>query len=394
MREVNEPVKIPMLNGTELNLLFSQVFGYSATESGHRMGFLVDVPSIAEDDTPKWRQRRKIIMQWARALAKTSFHACMVYAYESMGRRNADLSHPVHAIALNDEVPDTADLLDAYPGEVLDIEYVYSRAEFWIALTEYSVTAPLKVAAARYGFRAATMPGFTYSMLPALAIDVAVIESRVSKLAKALTEAHTAVLHFEVNGKIYVLTIDLRYRMGFALSGRFVRNGQVGNLPAGEAYIVPYEGEKNGIISTTDGILPIEHKGEIALCEISENRIVCIDGDNAWANELRDWIAVDYARANVSELGLGILGEWGIEPVGDVLLDEKLSVHIGLGRSEHIGGVTSPADFKSPANVCHVDYLYHRKNMPHIRVARGILFFDDRDEVTFVVNDHYMFDAL
>ena len=358
------------------------------------MGFLVDVPSIAADDTPQWRERRAIVMKWARALEKTSFHACMVYAYESVGRCNADLSHPVHAIALTDEIPDTADLLERYPGEVWEIDNVYSRAEFWIAMTQYSATAPLKIAAAWYGFRAVTMPGFTQAMMPALAIDVAVIESRVSKLASALTNAHTAVLNFDVDGRNYALTLDLRYRMGFAQSGRYTRNGQVGNLPSGEAYIVPYEGEKIGIISTTDGILPIEHKGKVALCEISENRIVCIDGDNDWANGLREWIAVDPTRSNVAELGFGILGEWGIESVGHPLLDEKLAPHIALGRSEHLGGVTSPADFKTHATACHVDYIYHRSIMSHVRIVRASLLFDDRPECVFMANDRYCWDDL
>lgn len=382
-----------MLNGTELNLLFSQVFGYSSTESGHRMGFLVDVPSNRTDDTPQWRDRREIAMKWACALTKTSFHACMVYAYESVGHGNADLSHPVHAIALQDQVPDTADALDAYPGETIEIENVYSRAEFWVVLTQYSVTALLKLAAARYGFRAASLPGFTQAMLSALTIDFATLETRVSKLAAALTHAHTALLQFDVNGKTYPLTVDLRYRMGFAASGRFTRNGQVGTLPSGEAYIVPYEGEKNRMISMTDGVLPIERDGEIALCEISENRVVCIDGDNAWANGLRKWIAADPTRANLAELGMGVLGEWGVDPVSIPIHDEKLGLHIALGRSEHLGGVTSPADFKSPATVAHADYIYHRGIMPHIRIARGTLLFDDREAV-FMINDAYQWDAV
>ena len=120
-----------MLNGTELNLLFSQVFGYASTESGHRIGFLVDVPSFSAEDTPEWRQRHEIVMKWARALAKTSFHACMVYAYESVGHGNTEINHPVHAIALADDVPNTIRGLDAYPGEVSDIENVYSSAYGW-----------------------------------------------------------------------------------------------------------------------------------------------------------------------------------------------------------------------------------------------------------------------
>ena len=382
-----------MLNGTELNLLFSQVFGYLSTESGHRIGFLVDVPSAPRDDTPDWNERRKLVMQWARALVKTSFHACMVYAYESVGRANAELIHPMYCIALADDVPDCAEQLAHCRGEMANAEEIYSRAEYWIALTQYSATAPLKMAAARFGFRAVTMPGFTLSMLPALSVDIAALDVRVTKLAWALTLAHTAELTFDVGGQKYDVTFDLRFRMGFAASGRYLNNGQVGNLPSGEAYIVPYEGEKIGRISMTEGILPIEHDGKIVLCEISENRVVCIDGENEFAESLRKAISQDPARANVAELGLGVLGEWGVEAVGHPLLDEKLAIHVALGRSEHLGGVTSSADFHAPEFVSHTDYIYHHSLMPDIHVAKGILYFDDHESI-FVVQDKYMYDNL
>ena len=382
-----------MLNGTELNILFSQVFGYSATDCGHRIGFLVDVPTQSSDDTKDWRERRELTMRWARSLAQTAHHACMVYAYESVGRNNAELVHPLHGIILTENVPNTASELNHHYGEIAEPEDVYSRAEFWIALTQYSATAPLKMAAARYGFKAATMPGFTLSMLPALSINVNEIDARVTKLANALTQAHTAVLIFDVHGSSYELTLDLRYRLGFASSGRFTMNGQAGNLPSGEAYIVPYEGETLGILSSSSGILPIERDGEIALCEVSENRVVCVDGANAWADELRQSVELDPARANVAELGLGVLGEWGIEAVGHILLDEKLALHIALGRSEHLGGVTSPSDFKSPSHVSHIDYVFHPRLMPDIRITKGILMFDD-GEVEFVSNDRYQYDRL
>lgn len=375
----------------DLNRLFSQVFGYHANESGHRFGFLVDVPCQASDDTPDWKQRRELVMESALALTQQGRHACLVYAYESVGRGNADLIHPVYAISLADSIPATANDLMAYSGNGLAIEDVYARAEFWIALTQYSATAPLKLAAAQYGFRAATMPGFTLSMLPALGIDIEAIDERVQKLAKSLTHAHTALLTFNVHQTRYELRLDLRHRMGFASSGRFLTNGQAGNLPSGEAYIVPYEGERPGLISRSEGILPIEKNGEIALCEIAENRVVCVDGNGKWPSDLRNAIAQDPARANIAELGLGVLGEFGIEAVGRVLLDEKLAVHIALGRSEHLGGVTSPSDFLSPENVSHIDYVYHRKLMPSIRIERGILESNDRT-ILFVENDRYNYD--
>lgn len=381
-----------MLKGAELNLLFSQVFGYSASEFGHRIGFLVDVPSAASEDTPAWRERRILAMQWARALAKTSFHACMVYAYESVGRGN-DFIHLVHNIPLLSEIPDHASQLGCVGTELVPVGEVYSRAEFWIALTQVSVTGILKIAAARYGFRAAALPGFSNAMLPALSVDVSLLDLRTRKLAKALTDAHWASLDFDVLGRHYSLTLDLRYRMGFASSGRFRHNGQTGNLPGGEAYIVPYEGEKIGIVSMTEGILPVSHEGDIALCEVSENRVVCIDGRSAWAESLRKSIEEEPARANVAELGLGILGEWDIRPVGYALHDELLGIHVALGRSEHIGGVTSPADFKSPGHVQHVDYIFHHSIMPAIRIVRGTLGYEDREAV-FYLNDRYVYDEL
>lgn len=215
----------------DLNKFFSQVFGYNASESGHRFGFFVDVPLNAEQDTPDWRARRELVAECAQKIVQQGRHACIICAYASVGRGNADLVNPVFPIALGDEIPATAADLDAYPSQSTSVANVYARAEFWIALTQFSATAPLKLAAARYGFRAATMPGFTLSMLPALGIDLEAIDRRVTKLAKMLTLAHTATLTFDVLGTTYDLRLDLRHRMGFASSGRFLINGQAGNLP-------------------------------------------------------------------------------------------------------------------------------------------------------------------
>jgi len=377
-----------MLTGAELDRLFSQVFGYAQDEHGHRFAFLVDVPKLSEDDTEDWQARRRMAMDWAAALMKTAPHICVVYAYEAVARGNADLIHPARSVPLGTEIPSTAEALSQLPGLPQSLDALYPHAEYWIALTQFSATAPLKIAASRYGFRAATMPGFTQSMLPALGVDIEAVDARVTSLARSLTEATGATLWFSVGSRTCELYFDLRFRMGFASSGRLTQAGQAGNLPSGEAYIVPYEGEKLGIASETCGTLPLQRGAEVVFCEVSENRIVRVDGDNAWAEAVRAFLAVDAARANIAELGLGVLGEWGIPAVGHVLLDEKLAIHVALGRSEHLGGVTSPADFTSPQHVCHIDYVYHSRLMPDIVVARGVLHYADRD-VVFMVDGVY-----
>lgn len=380
------------MNGRKLNHLASQVFGYADSEIGHRIGFLVDVPSEPADDTVDWQQRRAMAMHCAQILANFQ-HACMFYAYQSVGRSNADLIHPVHAIALGDEVPGSAAQLDAYPGEVCEISDVYNHAEFWMVFTQYSATVPIRLAAARYGFRAVTLPGMCSSMLPALDIDVAETDRRVTLLTRALTDADTAEIVFDVAGRHFTLAVDLRYRMGIGILGGISCNGQVVTLPPGEAYIVPYESEKNGLISFTSGELPIQKNGDIAVCDVSENRVICIDGDNAFAEDLRRAMMREPAFANIAKLGLGILGDLGIQPVGSHLYDERLGLHIGLGRSEYLGGVTSPSDFRDHRMVSHVDYIYHPALMPDIRIDHAKLIFKDH-EASFIENGHYCYDRI
>ena len=381
------------MTGAELDRLFSQVFCYELGESAHRFCFLVDIPKLTQDDTRAWAERRKLVRAWAKALSAEGRHACLIFAYEATDPGKADLIRHAYEIPAGVDVPNTAAELEAVCCHPVPFDEIYESGEYWIALTQFSATAPLKLAALRHGFKAATMSGFTLAMLPALSVDIDLVNARVHKLARALTRSDSAKLVFDALGKKFELTLDLRSRMGFASSGRLPNIGQVANLPAGEAYIVPYEGEKHDLVSISNGILPLERDGQIALCEVSENHVVCIEGDNAWSEDLRSFISADAARANIAELGLGILGDFGIAPVGSILLDEKLALHIAMGRSEHLGGVTSPTDFASPDNVCHIDYVFHRALQPDIHIARGELR-GPWGSVVFVENDRYLYDNI
>ena len=86
------------------------------------------------------------------------------------------------------------------------------------------------------------------------------------------------------------------------------------------------------------------------------------------------WIVVALGRADLTErgllrrLGLGVLAGFGVRPVGSVLLDEKLGLHVALGRSEHFGGQVGPAAFSRPENVVHQDYVYLKELQPRVEV--------------------------
>jgi hypothetical protein len=87
---------------------------------------------------------------------------------------------------------------------------------------------------------------------------------------------------------------------------------------------------------------------ELVLFRVQENRMVEVIGDSPEAAQIRDYIAVDEARRNIAELGLGCNDKAVIS--GNVLEDEKvLGMHWALGRSDHIGGTVGVTDFSDPS---------------------------------------------
>lgn len=361
-----------------------QIFG-SSTQM-RRYALLVDVPPAADQDTEQWRDRRAIATEWMReahlamllGLTQDSFE---LLAYEAVGSANADLLHPARCIRVaSDAIPATASELAQYDAPAMDFEELYANYDCLVALTQYSATAPLKMAAKKHGFKAATMPGFTRAMISALGVDLDEVERRCVHYANLLTKAEHATISFAVHGvHAAILHMDLRHRTAVASTGRLQHPGSAGNLPSGEAFIVPYEGEIAGDKSQTQGILPIELDGEILYCCVEQNQVVRVRILSLGQEFDSAAFLHEPALGNVAELGLGVLAQLGIQPVGSVLLDEKLAPHIAFGRSEHLGGVTSPKAFKDPKNVSHDDFVFHPKMMPNVCIESIVLQIDKEE---------------
>jgi hypothetical protein len=116
-------------------------------------------------------------------------------------------------------------------------------------------------------------------------------------------------------------------------------------------------------------VLPIELEGELLAYRIRGNRVERVEGDGPVAARERAEMDAEPAYRNVAELGLGLLREYGIAPVGSLLLDEKLGLHIAFGRSDHFGGTVGASDFSAPDKVVHIDRVYIPEVQPQIRVA-------------------------
>ena len=286
------------LNKQELVNLIRSVF--PRFDQDRVLSVLTDFPKSREEDNSDWVERRKIAHRWVTTLreAKEELQLERIdwVGYANVGSNNADF--PPMAYFLEEDLPEDVDGLERV-GKSVPTEEVLRKTQLFLAPTEYSTTAPLKLAAKKTAFRAATMAGFSAKMIPALRLDYTEINRRVNLVKERLDRADSSEMVFLVDqDKTYTIFFDLRFREAHTSSGRFPNLGTAGNLPSGETYIVPYEGEK-GERSLTRGQLPVQFGEEVVVYAIEENLIVAVDGEGESAQKERQLVASEPAYANV-----------------------------------------------------------------------------------------------
>ncbi len=362
------------LTESELFSLFSAVFRPGSEDAV--MTFIIDVPDARLPDHPLWKERRRMAVDWwTKTLTRKEDHGLkevLCLWYPNVGSNNNDLPETLYFWDGNPEEANADAILE---GQPISRDAVLERTDIIVAATELSATAPCKMLAKTFHFRGATLPGFNEAMIPALGIDYAQVDRKIQMIKAKLDRAETQVIEFLARGIRYSFTVDLRYRQATASSGMFHAAPVVGNLPSGEAYIVPYEGERDRDPSRTSGILPVQFENEIVEYVVEGNRAIAVRSKGPWSDKERAFLEAEPAYGNIAEIGHGILGEFGMQAIGNVLMDEKLGLHIAFGRSEHFGGIVSPASFRKPEHVIHIDRVYVPSLQPDISVARVELEF-------------------
>lgn len=376
------------LNAEELKLLIRSVF--TLTPEDRHLLILVDVPDARLQDNEPWRMRRRIAQQWRQSLdgvkCDLGLESVRLLAYPNVHTNNADL--PSWGVFVEAAETLDADRLAGMDGRE-HIEAVLASVQIVLAPTQLSTTAPLKILARKHSFRAATMPGFSPAMAPALRIDYEQVNDRVTRLKEMVTRAEAAEIHFTVDKQeAYEIRFDLRHRQGHASGGRFPDNGTAGNLPSGECYIVPYEGELDDI-SQSEGVLPVQLGEEVVLYRIERNKAVEVLSRGPISAKEAARIDAEPAYANIAEVGLGVLKDFGLRPIGVVLQDEKLGLHIAFGRSDHFGGAVGVEDFSSPEAVVHIDRIYIPETAPRINVDKVLLAYPDGERLTLMKDGAY-----
>ena len=216
------------------------------------------------------------------------------------------------------------------------------QADVVVALTSYSLShTNAREAATRSGTRLASMPGITEDMMKhgGMTADY----HRVAELCWKLTEFLQGAREAEI-------TTPLGTKLRLGLEGRepgtppdtglYLKPGEWGNLPAGEAYIAPLETQADGIAVVDGTIAQIGLPSQPVTLEFREGKVVRIEGGRE-AIQLRNLLESleDENAYVIAELGIGT--NEAARLTGVTVEDEKGlgTVHVAIGRNTGFGGV-------------------------------------------------------
>jgi leucyl aminopeptidase (aminopeptidase T) len=273
-------------------------------------------------------------------------------------------------------------------GSDVDLEETLSQSTLVIAMTEFSATAPLThIAKNHRDFRAASMAGVEERMeRTALSADYGTVATRCQTIAGAMAGATLLAVVFSTGHRCW---FDLRHRKAEVDDGflpRFKDGERVINLPSGETYIVPYEGEFDEVPSWTAGTIPVVEQEELVLLHVVANTVVMVEGDGPAADGYADFFEQDPARSNIAEVAFGVNDM--AEVTGVVIEDEKAGFHWAFGRSDHLGGCVGVDEFKSPDTVVHQDIVYASGNP--VQVESAELIHPDGRRVAVIWDSEYV----
>ena len=210
------------------------------------------------------------------------------------------------------------------------------EADVVIAPTSKSLShTEARHAASGKGVRIATMPDITEDMLRrTMSADFATIARRSASIADLLTKGSEVHVTTEAGTDV---TIGIKGRRGIADDGRLGEAGDFGNLPAGEGFVAPVEGETNGRVVFDGSIWPIGILKEPLVVDIRDGYAASIEGPSA--ERFRAFLEPHGKDAfAVAELGIGTNEK--AELTGNVLEDEKIigTIHIAFGDNHSFGG--------------------------------------------------------
>jgi aminopeptidase len=234
-----------------------------------------------------------------------------------------------------------------------------AEADVVLCPTSKSLThTEARRAASSAGARVATLPGVTEDiMVRCMNADYHRIADRTRKLCAMM--ASTKVIRV-LSPAGTDISLPIAGQRPLASSGLFRERGQYGNLPTGEAYLAPLEGQSTGVVVVDGSMAGV---GVVA----TPIRIVV---ENGFATDISGGPEADQLIGlfephgrdgrNVAEFGIGTNDRARLS--GVILEDEKVmgTIHIAFGDNKSMGGMVGVAS--------HLDGV----------VKEPTVWFDDR----------------
>lgn len=206
-----------------------------------------------------------------------------------------------------------------------------------LAATSRSIThTKARRDATAAGARVATMPGITEDMLVrTMTADYEAIAEKTRYLADRLTRARLARVVTPAGTDV---TLPISGIRAIASTGLIREPGQWGNLPSGEAYLMPEEGKTQGVIVVDGSLAGIGLLREPVRITVDKGQVVDVEGGDQAREFASQLQAVGPRARNVAELGVGTNPKARV--TGAILEDEKVlgTVHIAFGNNVSMGG--------------------------------------------------------
>jgi leucyl aminopeptidase (aminopeptidase T) len=156
------------------------------------------------------------------------------------------------------------------------------------------------------------------------------------------------------------IVLPIAGREAHASSGLFRDKGQWGNLPTGEAYLAPLEGQSEGIVVVDGSMAGVGITAEPIRIRVERGYATEITGGSGAERLVQLLEPHGHDGRNVAEFGIGTNDRAIL--TGVILEDEKVmgTIHIAFGDNKSMGGSVRVAS--------HLDGL----------VKHPTVWFDDR----------------
>jgi hypothetical protein len=249
--------------------------------------------------------------------------------------------------------------MKAVPDDLLELVQSYkpfARDTVFInAFSGIAEETPVRIALIRkeeeVGARVGHAPGITVDMMTEgpMNVDYRSIAKAAFRLMKRFEGARTVLLTAPAGTDI---TLDIEGR-DFETDLE-IKNGSMGNLPAGEIWCAPAENAADGVIVVDGSIGDLGAVKKPLKMTVVDGKIVDIEGVTlALLQRLEPLMDVDDQARVIGELGIGL--NPGARITGNLLEDEKAgkTAHIAFGNNTDMPGGRN-------SSKTHRDFLFHK----------------------------------